>query len=204
MFPYIVSMLPEILRMTELNDNPELQSYSSGVLYIISSIPPSSAYISVILNIFVDAIKKSASWRLRLHALPTLVVFFYRNLLAITSEDTSKVMDVLLLCLSDENIEVREMASKTLSSVVRCSQRHSILPLKVSTTCISTYTWVSANSPCAESVCEFGPEDNITSATGPSIRDSTTQVAFGHPWALCTYRNIPLLCGTLDAATDRW
>ncbi|KAG6897910.1 hypothetical protein C0992_009062 [Termitomyces sp. T32_za158] len=39
-------------------------------------------------------------------------------------------MDVLLECLGDENVEVREMASKALSGVVRCSQRQSILPLK--------------------------------------------------------------------------
>lgn len=41
-------------------------------------------------------------------------------------------MEVLLDCLSDENVEVREMASKMLSGVVRCSQRQSIIPLKVS------------------------------------------------------------------------
>ena len=40
-------------------------------------------------------------------------------------------MDVLLDCLSDENVEVREMASKVFSGVVRCSQRQSIIPLKV-------------------------------------------------------------------------
>lgn len=40
-------------------------------------------------------------------------------------------MDVLLDCLGDENVEVREMASKALSGVVRCSQRQSIIPLKV-------------------------------------------------------------------------
>jgi len=34
-------------------------------------------------------------------------------------------------CLADENVEVREMASKTLAGVVRCSQRQSIIPLKV-------------------------------------------------------------------------
>lgn len=41
------------------------------------------------------------------------------------------MMEVLLDCLSDENVEVREMASKALSGVVRCSQRQSIIPLKV-------------------------------------------------------------------------
>lgn len=74
------------------------------------------------------------SWRIRLHALPALVIFFYRNLLSISQEGVSEVMDVLLECLGDENVEVREMASKVLSGVIRCSQRQSIVPLKVSVT----------------------------------------------------------------------
>ena len=41
------------------------------------------------------------------------------------------VMDVFLDCLSDENVEVREMGSKALSGAIRCSQRQSILSLKV-------------------------------------------------------------------------
>lgn len=66
-----------------------------------------------------------------MNALPTLIVFFYRNLLSMSSPLVSKLMNVLQECLSDENIEVREMASKMLSGVVRCSQRQSIIPLRV-------------------------------------------------------------------------
>jgi len=40
------------------------------------------------------------------------------------------VMDVFLDCLSDENVEVREMGSKALSGAIRSSQRQSILSLK--------------------------------------------------------------------------
>lgn len=71
------------------------------------------------------------SWRIRLNALPTLIVFFYRNLMGTSNELATRVLDVLLDCLADENVEVREMASKMLSGVVRCSQRQSIIPLKV-------------------------------------------------------------------------
>ena len=71
------------------------------------------------------------SWRIRVNALPTLIVFFYRNLLSMSTGLVSRLMHVLQECLSDENIEVREMASKMLSGVVRCSQRQSIIPLKV-------------------------------------------------------------------------
>ena len=58
-------------------------------------------------------------------------MFFYRNLLSMSTGLVSRLMNVLQECLSDENIEVREMASKMLSGVVRCSQRQSIIPLRV-------------------------------------------------------------------------
>ena len=40
-------------------------------------------------------------------------------------------MDIMLNCLSDDNVEVREMASSALSGIVRVSQRQRIIPLKV-------------------------------------------------------------------------
>jgi proteasome activator subunit 4 len=82
------------------------------------------AYVHDMINI--------QSWRTRLHALPALMVFFYCNLIAVSPSGVSQVMDVLLECLADENVEVREKASKVLSGVVRCSQRQSIVPLKAS------------------------------------------------------------------------
>ncbi|OBZ79732.1 Proteasome activator complex subunit 4A [Grifola frondosa] len=129
-FPYIVALLPEIIRMSELNDSSELQKYSSAVLYVLSAVTPPSEYIEIIADNFIDAIKSSTSWRIRVNVLPTLIVFFYRNLLSMSSSVASRLMDALLECLSDENVEVREMASKMLSGVVRCSQRQSIIPLK--------------------------------------------------------------------------
>ena len=51
--------------------------------------------------------------------------------MSMPEDTTSKIMEVLLDCLADENVEVRDMASKMLSGVVRCSQRHSIPSLKV-------------------------------------------------------------------------
>ncbi|KAG6910583.1 hypothetical protein DXG01_009534 [Tephrocybe rancida] len=130
LLPESANPRPEILRMSELNDSSDLQMYSSAVLYVLSAVSPPPEYVPVILSNFASAIQSSQSWRIRLHALPALVVFFYRNLLSISEEGAVQVMDVLLECLGDENVEVREMASKALSGVVRCSQRQSILPLK--------------------------------------------------------------------------
>lgn len=59
------------------------------------------------------------------------MVFFYRNLTSFSNACVQRIMDLLLECLFDENVEVREMAARTLAGVIRCSQRQSILPLKV-------------------------------------------------------------------------
>lgn len=135
--------------MSELNDNPELQKYSSAVLQVMSAVYLPATFAEAVLERLVEAIQFSKvyeansrlqsditqllqSWRIRLHTLPSLVMFFYRNLLMISPTGVSRVMDVLLDCLADENVEVREMSSKTLSGIVRCSQRQSIIPLKVS------------------------------------------------------------------------
>ncbi|EPQ60983.1 hypothetical protein GLOTRDRAFT_53630 [Gloeophyllum trabeum ATCC 11539] len=130
MFPYIVAMLPEILRMTELSDSSELQTYSSAVLYVLSAVTPPAEYIDRILEVYIDALKSAKSWRIRLNVLPSLVVFYFRNLLNISDRSISGIMDVLLSCLADENVEVREMSAKVLSGLVRCSQRQKIVPLK--------------------------------------------------------------------------
>jgi len=97
---------------------------------VLSAVVPPAEFVETVASLFTDAIVNSTSWRVRLNALPTLAVFWYRNLTSFTEESMSKLMDVLLQCLEDENLEVREMAAKTLSSVLRSSQRHRILPLK--------------------------------------------------------------------------
>jgi len=51
--------------------------------------------------------------------------------MGISNASVSKIMDIMLNCLSDDNVEVREMASSALSGIVRVSQRQSIIPLKV-------------------------------------------------------------------------
>ncbi|KAH8835430.1 hypothetical protein DL96DRAFT_1675460 [Flagelloscypha sp. PMI_526] len=129
-FPYIVPMMPEILRMAELNDSQDLQTFSMGVLHVLSAVTPPQEIIETVIENFVNAIQSSTSWRTRRHALPALVIFFYRNLTVVPPESIHKIMTVLKACLRDENVEVREMASTMLSGLIRCSQRQSIKPLK--------------------------------------------------------------------------
>lgn len=50
---------PEIIRMSELNDSSELQTYSSAVLYVLSAVTPPPEFIAVIADNFINAIKSS-------------------------------------------------------------------------------------------------------------------------------------------------
>lgn len=50
---------PEIIRMSELNDSSELQTYSSAVLYVLSAVTPPPEYVEVIADNFINAIKSS-------------------------------------------------------------------------------------------------------------------------------------------------
>jgi hypothetical protein len=78
MFPYVLPLMcvlgylhvplsfsiffpirPEILRMSEFNDNPELQSHSQAVLYILSAVAPPPESIEAIGGGFVSAISSS-------------------------------------------------------------------------------------------------------------------------------------------------
>jgi len=58
-FPYVIPMLPDIFKMSELNDSSELQTYSSAVLYVLSAVTPVPEFVDVILQRFVAAIKSS-------------------------------------------------------------------------------------------------------------------------------------------------
>ncbi|THH09871.1 hypothetical protein EW145_g1718 [Phellinidium pouzarii] len=129
-FPYVIPVIPEILKMTELNDDPELLMYSTAVLYILSAVTPPREFIKIIAGKFISTIKSSSSWKIKLNGLPILIIFFYRNLVSFSEECVARLMDAVIACLSDENVEVREMAAKLLSGLLRCSQRRSILPLR--------------------------------------------------------------------------
>jgi len=113
----------------------------------------------------------SQSWRIRLHSLPALVAFFHQNLLSVSQDGILKVMDILLDCLSHENVEVREMASKAISGVVRCAQRQSVIPLRV-----LNYCGRFNGSSVTDIRCFFWQDRFIAQARKislPSRRDST-------------------------------
>ena len=78
----------------------------------------------------------SQSWHIRLHVLPVLATVYFRGLPLVDNATASSIMEVLTECLTDKNLEVRDLASSVLSTVLRTSQRASIVVFKVSQGCL--------------------------------------------------------------------
>ncbi|CAE6462385.1 unnamed protein product [Rhizoctonia solani] len=129
-FPYVMPLLPEMFQMSNLNDSSELMMYSNAVLYLLSAVTPPLDYVEPIINELIHAITSSPLWRVRLNALPILQVFYFRNLPSMTDAIITRIISVLLECLKDDNVEVRQMAAKTLAGLLRCSKRDKIPELK--------------------------------------------------------------------------
>jgi hypothetical protein len=109
-------------------------------------------------------------------------------------------MEALLDCLADENVEVREMASKALSGVVRCSQRQSIVPLKVRfLLSVGGGAWIDLPT---EPLCGAGTEVASAGEERPRICRRYESTALCNSWPVCTYRELPLHGGDMDAPTD--
>jgi len=129
-FDYILPLMPELFRFTEVNDNKELVSRASVLLVRMCGVTPPPCLINPLLDAMFVAIQSSPSWRVRMKALPLLQVFYFRNVPLIEDFKVVEILEVLCQCLDDEVVEVREMAATTLSGILRLSPRRSVLMLK--------------------------------------------------------------------------
>jgi hypothetical protein len=103
--------------------------------------------------------------------------------MSFSHDSIAKVMDILLLCLSDENIEVREMAATTLAGVLRCSQRQSIVPLKVRSFCGMTDRQ-SSPTKFTGPLHHYHPQDKASEALGAGVCCSLAAASFSDLGAL--------------------
>ncbi|KAG8866672.1 hypothetical protein FRC20_007837 [Serendipita sp. 405] len=129
-YDYIVPFVPELLHMSELNDNVDLASRAGYLLTRTCGVSPPRELIPQFLEAIFTSIKESPSWRIRLKALPLLQVFYFRQMSLISEVRVIQILEVICTCLDDENIVVREMAATTLSGILRCSPRQSVITLK--------------------------------------------------------------------------
>ncbi|KAJ7071321.1 hypothetical protein C8F01DRAFT_1216892 [Mycena amicta] len=129
-FDYIVPLMPELFRFTEVNDNEDLATRGNDVLVQMCGVKAPSLLINSIIDGIFETIQNSPSWRVRLKALPLVQVFYFRQMPMISEGKVLEILEVLSKCLDDEVADVREMAATTLSGVLRLSPRRHILTLR--------------------------------------------------------------------------
>ncbi|KAJ7456675.1 hypothetical protein FB451DRAFT_613190 [Mycena latifolia] len=128
-FDYILPLMPELFRFTEVSDNEALATRSNDVLVQMCGVNPPRELINPLFDAIFDA-QNSPSWRVRLKALPLVQVFYFRQLPLIGEGKVIEILEVLCKCLDDEVVDVREMAATTLSGILRLSPRRHILTLR--------------------------------------------------------------------------
>ncbi|KII93397.1 hypothetical protein PLICRDRAFT_694576 [Plicaturopsis crispa FD-325 SS-3] len=129
-YDYILPLVPELFRFTEVNDNDELVSAANVLLVRMCGVTPPRSLVDPMLDAIFESIRKSSSWRVRLKALPLVQVFYFRQMPLISESKVIEILEVLSRCLDDEIVEVREMAATTLSGIIRLSPKRSVITLK--------------------------------------------------------------------------
>ncbi|KAG1826229.1 uncharacterized protein BJ212DRAFT_1444172 [Suillus subaureus] len=129
-FDYILPLMPELFRFTEVHDNEELVRHANVLLVCMCGVAPPRSMIGPLLSAIFSAIQTSPSWKVRLRALPILQVLYFRQLPLISESEVNEILDVLCKCLDDEVVEVREMVGTTLSGILRLSSRRRVVTLK--------------------------------------------------------------------------
>jgi len=116
--------------MLIMEDSIDLAARAAMLLIRMNAVPMPKHTIASVLRSIVDVIRTSESWKVRLYALPGLQVLYFRQLPSLSDETVDEILSVLEESLIDEVVEVRQAASETLSGILRCSSRTSVLALK--------------------------------------------------------------------------
>ncbi|KAI9102563.1 hypothetical protein DFS34DRAFT_609661 [Phlyctochytrium arcticum] len=148
LYPYITAILPEILQM-QVHGDQDLQQHAQAVAQVYAStthprqlIPET---VDMLMQLLSAADKSSSAvtdeapssslesgvpWQVRWRTLPMLQIFFFRHLFLLSPEVVNQVMEGVAGLLEDAHLEVRQLASVTLSGLIRCSQREAVEVLK--------------------------------------------------------------------------
>ncbi|KZT61305.1 hypothetical protein CALCODRAFT_514830 [Calocera cornea HHB12733] len=129
-FQYILPMIPELFRMLIMEDSVDLAARAAMLLIRMNGVPMPRSTLSTILDTLFDVIRTSTSWKVRLYAIPGLQVLYFRQLPSLSDETVEDILAVLEESLMDEVVEVRQAASDTLSGILRCSSRQSVISFK--------------------------------------------------------------------------
>lgn len=114
--PHLTTVLPLMLSISELSEDPELHTLAAQALSLASQVLLPTELVAPVLATLVQA-AQDGSWHVRRRVLRYLQVMLFRNLFTASAEP---VLELLMRLLRDEQVEVRDLASETLSGMVRC------------------------------------------------------------------------------------
>lgn len=118
--PSLQMLLPELIGIAEITDNPMLSSLSTTITRMVLSVTLPSAHIRPLFNTLVGIAQSSTSWRVRHRASSMIPAVFLRYLERWEDEEeVKKMLEVMLKSLEDENVDVRSNASLSLAVVIR-------------------------------------------------------------------------------------
>lgn len=136
--PYLERLLPELIGIAEITDNPTLSALGGAITRLILAISLPTIYIRPVFKALVNLFQSSNSWRVRQRASGMIPAIFLRYLERWSeTDDVPKMLEVMLASLEDENVEVRTNASINLALVIRSSMQNKIGTLQV---CTSVHT----------------------------------------------------------------
>ncbi|KAH9822994.1 hypothetical protein DFH28DRAFT_1216660 [Melampsora americana] len=143
-YPFIPKILPELFFMHEMTDNTELCELSHAVIITLACVVYPPDLIVSFLDTLLELLK-TKRWKVRLDVLAILQAFFFHQLHSLGRLQVDRILESLCILLGDSSPEVREAAAITLSGIVHCSERASILQLKARFTQVLKETHLPKN-----------------------------------------------------------
>ncbi|KAJ3037851.1 hypothetical protein HDV00_001266 [Rhizophlyctis rosea] len=141
-YPIIRYIMPEVFLMQDWEDQ-DLQKMAQSVASVYPQLPHTRQMIPQAIQMLVSVLRNDSNgsnnggesattrrWHVKARVLPVLQVFFFKHLHLLSTDLTMVVMDTVSGLLKDPQVEVRQLASVTLSGLIRCSQRDAIDALK--------------------------------------------------------------------------
>ncbi|KAL2915214.1 Proteasome activator BLM10 [Polyrhizophydium stewartii] len=126
-YPFVDLVLPELFEMLEHWD-ADLQERAAQIAQTYPLLHHHSALAARVVEQLLGLLDPPATsdanrWHVKVRVLPVLQVLFFRHLHLLHDELVAKVLRTVASLLADRQVEVRQLASVTLSGLVRCSPR---------------------------------------------------------------------------------
>lgn len=122
LLPFVPDLiLPEILHMLDLNEDPDLMTVARGVFLQLGNIVYPTMQIQPMVDSLVRTMTEDPIWHHRIRILGIVQVFFYRNMFILSRADRKRLFDALIQLMSDSQLECRQGAASTISGMIRAS-----------------------------------------------------------------------------------